>query len=59
MKILKKENLNHFSYPKNSISTEITECLRIVKNDDSCDDKTKEYKIKYLINIMINSLGHP
>ena len=55
MTILKKENLQNFSYRKNSISTEIVECLKVVKNDDSCDDKTKEYKIKYLINIMINS----
>jgi len=57
MQILKKEDLNSFKYPKDETLQEVSECLNLIKKDTSINSATKEYKIKYLINIMINSLS--
>ena len=57
MQIIKKEDLKPFKYCKDETLQEMSECVNLIKKDSSINNLTKEYKIKYLINIMINSLS--
>lgn len=57
MQIIKKEDLTSFKYRKDETLQEMSECVNLIKKDSSINNLTKEYKIKYLINIMINSLS--
>jgi hypothetical protein len=56
MKIILKENLKNFKYTQDDNTKEMIDCIKMIKKDDSCDEKSKEYKIKYLINLMIHEL---
>jgi hypothetical protein len=55
-KLLTKENLKNFKYSQDESTKEMIDCIKKIKKDDTCDEKSKEYKIKYLINLMIHEL---
>ncbi len=54
--LLTKDNLKNFKYSQNEATQEIADCIKKIKKDDTCDDKSKEYLIKYLIDIIIQEL---
>ncbi len=54
--LLTKDNLKNFKYFQNEATQEIADCIKKIKKDDTCDDKSKEYRIKYLIDIIIQEL---
>ena len=55
--LLTKENLKNFKYSQSITTQEITDCIKHIKKNDTYDDKTKEYKIKYLVNILLKEMS--
>jgi len=55
--LLTKDNLKNFKYSKNDSTQEIVDCIKLIKKDDTCDDKAKEFKIKYLIDIILKEIS--
>jgi hypothetical protein len=54
--ILTKDNLKNFKYSQSDSTQEIADCIKLIKKDDTYDDRSKEYKIKYLIDIILKEI---
>ncbi len=55
--LLTKDNLKNFKYSQNDMTQEIVDCIKHIKKNETYDDKAKEYKIKYLVNILLKEMS--